>query len=140
MKTKSRRLNIGLMKQRIELQAYSLTADGLGGNTQTWNTLANIWANITPVNGTEALEIGGLKGKTKYKILTRYKLDLNENDVWNLSNEVWDNSNLEWNVGAPDENIDPLMRIVYKGKYFNIQYAIDKGEEGALTEMMAIAE
>lgn len=117
MKTKSRRLNIGSMKQRVEVQSYSVVADGLGGNTRTWSTLSSVWANITPINGSESLEVGGLKSKTKFKILTRYKLNL-----------------------GSDSFINPLMRIVYDGKNYNIQYAVNKGEEGAITEMVAIAE
>ena len=109
------------MKQRITFQYFSLSSDGMGGNTRTWNTLNNAWANVVPLSGSEAFEVGGLKGKTKYKILTRYRDDL-------------------VSQGYNQDTYDYLLRILYNGKFLNIQYVFNVGEDGALTELIAESE
>ena len=121
MKTRSRQINIGMMKQRATIQYYSLSSDGMGGNTRTWNTLTTVWCNITPINGSEALEIGGLKGKTKYGIKTRYRDDF-------------------VSIGYDKDTYDHLLRVLYNGKELNIQYVIDSNEDNTITEMIAFAE
>ena len=121
MKTKNRQANVGLMKQRITFQYYSLTSDGMGGNTQDWNTLATVWANISAVSGSEAYEIGGLKGKVKYKILTRYRDDF-------------------VSLGYERATYDYLLRAQYDGRTFNIEYARDRGEAHSYTELVAVED
>ena len=121
MKTKSRQINIGMMKQRVTIQYYSLTSDGMGGNTRTWNTLGTVWANVMPLSGSEALEVGGLKGNTKYKIRTRYRDDF-------------------VSAGYNKDTYDHLLRLLYDGKTLNVEYAINASEDNANTEIIANAE
>lgn len=121
MKTKSRQINIGMMKQRVTIQYYSLTSDGMGGNTRTWNTLGTVWADVRPLSGSEALEVGGLKGKTKYKIKTRYRDDF-------------------VSAGYSRDTYDHLLRLQYDGKELNVEYAINSNEDNAVTELIAFAE
>lgn len=121
MKTKSRQINIGMMKQRVTIQYYSLTSDGMGGNTRTWNTLGTVWANVMPLSGSEALEVGGLKGNTKYKIRTRYRDDF-------------------VSAGYSRDTYDHLLRLLYDGKTMNVEYAINASEDNAITEIIANAE
>jgi SPP1 family predicted phage head-tail adaptor len=121
MKTKSRQINIGMMKQRVTIQYYSLSSDGMGGNTRTWNTLGTVWANVMPLSGSEALEVGGLKGNTKYKIRTRYRDDF-------------------VSAGYSRDTYDHLLRLLYDGKTMNVEYAINASEDNAITEIIANAE
>jgi len=121
MKTKSRQANVGLMKQRVTFQYYSLTSDGMGGNTESWNTLVTVWCNVTAISGRESYEIGGLKGKVKYKIITRYRDDF-------------------VSAGYSQATYDYLLRAQYDGRTFNIEYAKDKGEEHSYTELIAVED
>lgn len=121
MKTRSRQINIGMMKQRVTIQYYSLSSDGMGGNTRTWNTLGTVWANVMPLSGSEALEVGGLKGKTKYKIRTRYRDDF-------------------VSAGYSRDTYDHLLRLLYDGKTMNVEYAINASEDNTITEIIANAE
>ncbi len=121
MKTKSRKENVGLMKERITIQYYSLSSDGMGGNSQTWNTLATVWANVSALSGRESYEVGGLKGKVKYKITTRYRDDF-------------------VSAGYSKATYDYLLRVQYNGKLFNIEYAEDRQEHKTYTELIAVAE
>lgn len=142
MKTKSRQANIGLLKQRVTFQKYDLTSDGMGGNSQTWENLVTAWASVSAVSGRESYEIGGLKDKVKYKILTRTRLDLDSDRIWNLSEEIFNTSTETWsstNINF-DSTYNFLLRAIFKGRYFNIEYARDKGEDLAFTEMIAVED
>lgn len=121
MKTKDRQANVGLFKQRLTIQYYSLSSDGMGGNTQTWNTLATVWGKVSATSGNESYEIGGLKGDVRYKILTRYRDDF-------------------VSAGYSRATYDYLLRVLYNGQTFNIEYAQDKGEQNTYTELIAVAE
>jgi SPP1 family predicted phage head-tail adaptor len=121
MKTKDRQGNIGLMKQRVQFQYYSLTSDGMGGNTQEWNNLVTVWAKVAAFSGYESYEVGGLKGKVKYRITTRYRDDF-------------------ISQGYSRATYDYLLRAIYDGRTFNIEYARDKGENQGYTELIAVEE
>jgi len=62
-----------------------------------------------------------LKGKVKYKILTRYRDDF-------------------VSAGYDRATYDYLLRIQYDGRTFNVDYAQDKGEEHSYTELMAVED
>jgi len=121
MKTKNRKENIGLMREQITIEYYSLSSDGMGGNTQTWNTLATVWAKVSAISGRESYELGGLKGKTKYRITTRYRDDF-------------------VSAGYSKATYDYLLRIQYNGKILNIEYAEDRGENQSFTELIAVVD
>lgn len=143
MKTRNRQANVGLMKQRILFQRYLLTSDGMGGNTHTWEDLVTVWGNISAVSGREAYEIGGLKGKVKYKIITRYRGDLDPGQLWDQSTEIWNTSEFVWDIGIDDDIPDSynfLMRAKYLGRTFNIEYAQDRGEQKTYTELIAVED
>lgn len=121
MITKDQRANIGKMKQRGVFQYYTTTTDALGGTSPTWNTLATVWFNMRAMSGREALDIGAIKGNVTYKIITRYRDD--------FVAKGYDKATYDYN-----------LRLVYNGKNFNIEYAIDRGEENSYTELIATAE
>ena len=121
MKTKSRKENVGLLKQRVLFQRYELTSDGMGGNTISWGDVGTVWANVSAISGRESYEIGGLKGKVKYQIITRYRDDF-------------------VSAGYDRATYDYLLRAQYDGRTFNIEYAQDRGEEHSYTELIAVEE
>ena len=141
MKTKSRQSNVGHLKQRVLFQRYTLSSDGMGGNTQTWGDVGTVWANVTPVSGRESYEIGGLKGKVKYKIITRYRNDLDPAETWTASTDDFDASEFVWDEGNNvTDSYNFLMRAIYDGRTFNIEYAQDRNEDKTYTELMAVED
>lgn len=121
MKTKTTTYNIGKMKQRLQFQYYSLSSDGMGGNTQTWNNLVSVWADVMPYSGKEEYELGGLKGKNLYKIVTRYRGDL-------------------ISAGYTRGTYDYLLRILYDSKTLNVLSVKNLGEENTYVEILAEEE
>lgn len=59
-------------KNRIEIQQYTLTDDGYGSSTEAWNTIATIFAVITPVSGRETFSSEQLESRVTHKMLIRY--------------------------------------------------------------------
>ena len=47
------RIEAGKLKQRIKLQAKSVTRDAMGGEVITWVDQAEIWASAEPLRGRE---------------------------------------------------------------------------------------
>lgn len=142
MKSKSRQANIGMFKQRVLYQKYELSSDGMGGNTQSWIDLKTAWANVIPLSGAESYEIDGLKGKTKYKIITRYRNDLDPTDTWGASEEVFSSSVSVWDFGDGDrsDSYNFLLRAKYLDRTFNIEFTRDLDEEFRFVEMIAVED
>lgn len=110
MKYKDRKADIGRFKQRVELQSYTTTSDGMGGTSAEWSTNNTIWADVKPVNGSDRFEIESLKGNITHTVRVRYTEANNE------------------------------QRFLYNGRKLYIKYAINEGEEGAFTTLACTEE
>ncbi len=62
----------GLMRERVQLQAPTRTADGQGGYTITWTTKAKVWAQVVPLSGRELLIAQQLGTMLSHNVLMRY--------------------------------------------------------------------
>ncbi len=62
---------IGELRHRVTIQTLVLTADGIGGHTQAWNTFATVWASIDPVSEAEKLFAQRLETDYTHKIRIR---------------------------------------------------------------------
>jgi SPP1 family predicted phage head-tail adaptor len=67
---------IGRLRHRLALEAASRTPDGGGGASETWTTVAEVWAGITPTSGTEAVDADALTGRVSHEIVLRYRPDV----------------------------------------------------------------
>jgi SPP1 family predicted phage head-tail adaptor len=105
MKYKTTYADVGRMRQRVELQSYTTTADGQGGSTATWATDETIWADIQPNNGSERWEIESLKGNVSHTARIRQR------------------------------PVDNSMRLKYGSRIFYIKYAFNDGEDNAYTTL-----
>ena len=63
-----------LANNRIVVQGYILSDDGLGGQTETWQDILTCWAMIKPVSGYEASKYNQLDSQVDTKIIIRYAL------------------------------------------------------------------
>lgn len=96
----------------------------MGGNSQTWSNLVTVWGSVSAISGRESYQIGGLKDQVKYKIITRSRFDLDSG-----SSEI-----------TFDSTYNFLLRALYRGRYFNIEYARDRNEDRAYTELIAVED
>lgn len=80
----------GRLDQRIAIQRVTLTADGMGGSTETWATLATVWASMRAVGGSEGYEAMRQTGKARYSAVIRWQGDANGQPKFtNLDRVIW---------------------------------------------------
>jgi len=68
-----RRRTIGRLRHRLILESANREPDGGGGASETWTTVAEVWAEITPTGGTEAVDADALAGRVSHEIVLRYR-------------------------------------------------------------------
>lgn len=72
-------MGAGAMRERITFQHEAKVSDGAGGHTKSWQNIAEtptVWAEVTPVRGTEKVEAGHLKPMQTYLVKIRYRTDI----------------------------------------------------------------
>tara|TARA_Y100000004_G_scaffold134134_1_gene151630 strand:- start:437 stop:766 length:330 start_codon:yes stop_codon:yes gene_type:complete len=69
--------SIGRLRSKVELQSPTSTDDGGGGCTETWSTLAEIFADIRPSTGNETYRQGKVQETVSHKIFIRHREDIN---------------------------------------------------------------
>jgi SPP1 family predicted phage head-tail adaptor len=89
------------LRHRVSLEALAREADGGGGFTDSWTELAELWAAITPTDGSESVEADRLAGTVTHEIVLRYRV-----------------------------GVTPSMRFRVGTRVFQILSAIDWGERG----------
>lgn len=95
-------ITVGMLKRKVELMRLVKTPTPTGGFTQSWVSVASVWAHIKNMSGTELVRADQL-GATSYSDFTiRYR-----------------------------QNIDETMKIVYRGTDYQIRH-INNLEEADL--------
>ena len=95
-------ITTGMLSRKIELQQLVKTSTATGGFTQSWTSVATMWAKIKNTSGSELLHADQL-GATSFSDFTiRYRVNINE-----------------------------LMKIVYRGTDYQIRH-INNLEEADL--------
>lgn len=89
----------GRLPHRVVVELAAGSADGAGGETVAWDTLATVWARIEPAAAAEKIVAGHLSGVVSHRITMRYRADI---------------------AGG--------MRIVYRGRIFRLLAVIDPDE------------
>ena len=69
-------LNVGLFRYRVEIQENQGTQDEYANDTENWQTIHTVWADIEPVSGREYFSIGQNTSEVTVKIYVRYLSDL----------------------------------------------------------------
>lgn len=111
MLTKDKRKHIGDFKQRVSVERYTTTSDGMGGTTQTWSEVSKVWCNIIPLSGQKRLEFGKLDSTVTHEVLMRYR-----------------------------ENISDQDRLKYNNSNYTLKFKINEGEEGSYLRFGAASE
>lgn len=68
-----KRLSIGQLRHCLILEAADRTPDGGGGASESWSSVATIWASITPTGGTEGLDADALSSRMTHEIVFRHR-------------------------------------------------------------------
>ena len=84
-------MNPGKLRHRITLQRYTEIVDPDGFTTQQWQDVATVWAAVENLYGREYWEAAAVQAENTVKFTIRYRPD-----------------------------VDQAMRIVFRGKIYNI--------------------
>lgn len=72
-------MGAGAMRERITFQEEAKVSDNAGSFTKSWQNIAEtptVWAEVTPVRGTEKVEAGHLKAVQTYLVKIHYRTDI----------------------------------------------------------------
>jgi SPP1 family predicted phage head-tail adaptor len=67
---------VGELNHQVELQRSSRVADGMGGFTTTFVTIATVWAKMTTLRSDEAIQAMATTGTAIHNITIRYRTDV----------------------------------------------------------------
>ena len=115
--TRKTKTTTSRLKHKLTLEQEVQTSDGQGGYSRSWETVADIWAEILPISGgqtrsygsgNEVYSQGQLQNTLTHRILVRYHSDLNAG-----------------------------MRLVFEQRAFNIRFIANTDEEKDTLEILA---
>jgi len=69
-------LTIGALRERLTLEAPSRVDDGGGGAVVTWQPVAELWAAVRPISGTERLRHDALAARITHEVWIRHRPDV----------------------------------------------------------------
>ena len=92
----------GALRHKIQLQEPSIEQDPTTGEMrQTWVDVASLWAEVVPMSGREFVAASAEQSEVRGRITIRYR-----------------------------DGVDASMRIVYRGRYYNILAVLPDAESG----------
>lgn len=65
--------HIGALRRRLVLEAPVATADGLGGTTQSFETVAAVWAQVEWLSGGERWRMGRAEQYATHRVTMRWR-------------------------------------------------------------------
>lgn len=122
MITKTKHINAGSLDKRVTFRYYTTSSDGMGGlSPDSPTNVITTWANVEPVSGQELFGQGAANSNITHRITVRHREDLSSQ-------------------GYTRDTYDHLLEAVYDGRIFNIQHAINGGEDDRFVTLMAVEE
>ena len=98
---------LGNMRHRISIEGRETTTDGAGGFSSEWVNVVELWAEVTPKNGSERFRGMKIEDTTTHIIKTRYKSGINSSQRINFNGRLF--------------NINSVINIDEKDRYMLIQ-------------------
>jgi SPP1 family predicted phage head-tail adaptor len=66
----------GLLRDRVEIRQRATGLDSWGDPSETFTTIATVWAQVTPLTGTERHAAEQTEGILSHKVVMRYRCDI----------------------------------------------------------------
>jgi SPP1 family predicted phage head-tail adaptor len=90
MNANSSGLRIGDLRHRIAIETPQRVSDGGGGAVETWDLVAEVWASMRPLSGTERSEADGLAGTVTHEVMMRHRDGLGGGQRLRLGDRIFD--------------------------------------------------
>ena len=102
-------MEIGQLRHRVTIQSATISDNALGEPVQTWADIAEVWARVEPITGTEKYASMHVQSEVNYRVVCRYQSAL---------------------TGiAPDD------RVEFGSRYFDIKYIKNTDERNIQLEI-----
>lgn len=102
------------MKHQLVLQQLNTSSDGIGGTTRAWSDVATLWAEITPISGSEKFNYNQQTSKQRFRIKLRYRSDITTSmRLYDSAGSRAFNIRSVINVEEQDHTTEVLADIVY---------------------------
>lgn len=95
------------LSKRIEIQKQSSEKDEYGELVPGWIAFKNVWAEVRPVTGKSFFSAQQINSEITHQVIIRYT-----------------------------EGVKPSMRIIYKGREFEILYVMNYNEANEAIQML----
>lgn len=103
-------LRAGTMRHRVTIKANTPGQDDYGAATESWGTVATVWAEVRGLSGSEALGSGRVQATTTYRVWMRYR-----SDVTPAQRLVWGSVTLSILSVSPD-NSRTMLELICEEK------------------------
>jgi len=100
-------MRLGPLRQRVNIQARSATVDAFGQESETWATVATVWASVEPLSGRELLTAQQVQGETTHRVRMRYQA-----------------------------GVTTSTRLLFNLRPFDVRSVINKNEAGVSLELL----
>lgn len=68
-------IRAGKLDQRVSIERLARVSDGMGGYSETWTSLGEVWAQVVPVRGAEKWEAMRVSPDARMKVRVRWRGD-----------------------------------------------------------------
>lgn len=88
-----RTMNIGRLSKRITLFRFADSVDSMGQSIQKLHEVATVWADFSPVRGSEFYELKKIQSRVTHKCFIRYRdeyADINSNWYLRVDDKIFD--------------------------------------------------
>ena len=96
-----------MLRHRITVERKSSTDDGRGGFVESWASIGEFWAGVTPVRAAQHFEYRSVGVDATHMVRVNGSTDIRESD-----------------------------RIIYEGRAFEVMYSEDYQERGVVRTIM----
>lgn len=66
----------GQLRHRVTIEQVAYTRDQVGGNEESWTTLATVWARVEPMGVRESFQRQVVNAQASWKVTIRHRADL----------------------------------------------------------------
>ncbi|HEX4301543.1 MAG TPA: phage head closure protein [Rhizomicrobium sp.] len=80
---------LSTLTQRATLVARTLTPDGGGGFTESWEAFATVWVALQPQGATDSVGADHLESRIRHRIVLRRRADLAAGQRAQISGRVF---------------------------------------------------
>jgi len=99
-------LTAGMLRNQMEVQRVTNSADGMGGYTKSWAKVQDAWFHLKPLSGGERMQAMRIESTISHRAHCRASVDVETRD-----------------------------RLSYDGRVFNVKAVLDLEERGKWYEL-----